>query len=769
MQWRRHPVEILLVLCLCLLLLPGKKAHAEESSVLLLGVEINGQPQDRIVTALRQNDNWALAEDDVKALRLEVGDARPILFEDKKFIPLSAIRNVKMTIDEADQVMKLDAEANSFQTSNLSANREFVKPSPAQDAAFVNYDLLAQGDGTGKTLGGSFETGGSGDFGIVDNTMTATNSGHSLTRLETAYTSDLPDDMDRVALGDSTTRVSSAGSPLRFAGVQFGRNFGLQPGFVAFPTPTLQGEAALPSTVDVYVNNALRYSSDVAPGPFTIDRLPTITGAGETTLVVRDPLGRETVTQGNFYTTQNLLKEGLWDYSYSGGLERENFGANSFDYQTPFASTLTRYGLTDALTNEFEADGSGPGQVVGDGFAFLLPGVGQAQVSEAVSSGDSKRGGSLTSAGISRIGSDLSFSLDAKHAFGGFTQLGDTPEINHGLWQFDSSFGVSMNSYGNITLGFTELERTQQHNTNIASLSYGLQMGNAGYFTAGVASVNSGTRSTTVSVTFTVPLGEGQTAGVETDDRDGRLTNMASYSAHPSTQRGFGGALSVGEGQQARDDGTVTWDGNQGSALAEVSHTSTGTGERLGLTGGLAALNDDVYASRRLDDAFALVSVPDHPDVRIYRNNLEIGRTDDDGDVLVSGLLPYQKNQLSLDIGDIPINASMTGDTVDIVPQSRSGVVATFDVQSTDNLVITLLQSDGTAVPAGALIVVNGRADNAFVGFDGAVFLTNVVKGSVLEADWEGHTCRATLPEPQTVGDKTLGPSIPLTCIEGPP
>ncbi|KYB45530.1 hypothetical protein AB664_06960 [Brucella anthropi] len=61
------------------------------------------------------------------------------------------------------------------------------------------------------------------------------------------------------------------------------------------PLPELSGSAAVPSTVDVYVDNAQRASRSVPSGPFSITNLPIVTGSGMARLVVRDALGRETV------------------------------------------------------------------------------------------------------------------------------------------------------------------------------------------------------------------------------------------------------------------------------------------------------------------------------------------------------------------------------------------------------------------------------------------------------------------------------------------
>ncbi|MEI9849784.1 MAG: fimbria/pilus outer membrane usher protein, partial [Sphingomonas sp.] len=119
-------------------------------------------------------------------------------------------------------------------------------------------------------------------------------SGRSLTRLETNWTIDDPARMRSLRIGDSITRGGIGAAPLRFAGFQLATNFATQPGFITMALPTVNGTAAVPSVVDIYVNNVLQTRRPVAPGPFQLTDVPVITGSGDIRLIVRDTLGRET-------------------------------------------------------------------------------------------------------------------------------------------------------------------------------------------------------------------------------------------------------------------------------------------------------------------------------------------------------------------------------------------------------------------------------------------------------------------------------------------
>ena len=56
--------------------------------------------------------------------------------------------------------------------------------------------------------------------------------------------------------------------------------------------PSVSGSAAVPSTVDIYVNNLKTYSQDVGTGPYQINNLP-LSGGGTARIVGKPFTPRE--------------------------------------------------------------------------------------------------------------------------------------------------------------------------------------------------------------------------------------------------------------------------------------------------------------------------------------------------------------------------------------------------------------------------------------------------------------------------------------------
>src|SRR5712692_274380 len=241
--------------------------------------------------------------------------------------------------------------------------------SPYPWGGFVNYDLLGQRIESKNRLDGFLELGLFNRWGVGVGNFLAQDLGRStrLLRLETNWTRDYPDALTSLRLSDTTGHAGVWGRPVLFGGLQWGTNFGTQPGFVTFPLLNMAGEAALPSTLDLYVNDVLRLRRDVPTGPFSVNNLPTITGQGEVRLVLRDLLDREQIISQPYYASNVLLREGLQDYSYELGFARRNFGLRSNEYGRFLAVGTHSRGFTDDFTGEVRAELLRDQQTVGLG------------------------------------------------------------------------------------------------------------------------------------------------------------------------------------------------------------------------------------------------------------------------------------------------------------------------------------------------------------------------------------------------------------------
>ena len=130
-------------------------------------------------------------------------------------------------------------------------------------------------------------------------------------------------------VGDAISGGLAWTRPVRLGGVQVQKNFAARPDLITLPLPALAGSAAVPSSVDVWINAQKLRSVDGVEGRFQVTDVPVVTGGAEAVVVVRDATGREVSTRSAFYVTPNMLRAGLYDFSLEAGAPRIGYGVES--------------------------------------------------------------------------------------------------------------------------------------------------------------------------------------------------------------------------------------------------------------------------------------------------------------------------------------------------------------------------------------------------------------------------------------------------------
>jgi outer membrane usher protein len=265
------------------------------------------------VRAVRLSEGLAIPQSnwDELHLRLPTGSP-PRVIDGEQHVLLATAGPLRWHIDESTQTLELEAPASAFVGQRVEAGAGLPRVTqPSIWAPFINYDAEWQRRTHSPSAADVlWEAGAFSPLGDFSSTALARTEGRNV-RLDTRWQHDDPEHLARLKVGDAISQGGAWGRALRFGGVQWGTDFSLQPGFLSFPLPALRGEASLPSTLDVYVNNTQRLQSRLQAGPFDLSELPVVTGQGEIRTVVRDLLGREQVVVTPYYVSPALLKPGL--------------------------------------------------------------------------------------------------------------------------------------------------------------------------------------------------------------------------------------------------------------------------------------------------------------------------------------------------------------------------------------------------------------------------------------------------------------------------
>jgi outer membrane usher protein len=178
----------------------------------------------------------------------------------------------------------------------------------------------------------------------------------------------------------------------------------------------------------------------------------------------------------------------------------------------------------------------------------------------------------------------------------------------------------------------------------------------------------------------------------------------------------------------------------------------TGSG-RAGLAGGVVMLDRSIFFTRPVEQGYAVVQVPGVEGVRVSLENQEIGRTDDQGNVLVTTLLPYYANRLSIRGEDVPMEYDV-GPTERLVATTRrGGARVRFAVERIAGITgrLEALREGRLEPPAHGEIALEtgGERIASPVGADGRFWLERVPPGRhAAEVVWRGAVCRAALVVP---------------------
>ena len=416
----------------------------------LTSVVLNGETVTEGALAIQGPDEaWALRVVDLRDWRVILDDAKIMTFNGEPFYRLDALEGATVAFDDRTLVLTLTLPASGFEQTAVSRARRSTLPPQSGRGAFVDYDVqYLTGEGVRERLDALLELGAFDEVGVLvsDFRLGDITDDTEFVRLDTSFTKDFPDHRASVRVGDSITVGGVLGRPVRFGGVQLASNFATDPNFVTFPLPTIGGLAEQNSVAEVFLNNTVRVSEEVPAGPFEIDNLPVVTGAGEVQLRVTDLLGREQFLTQSYYVSPRLLKSGLSDYAVELGFERERFNDRNFDYGRPLAIGNYSYGLTDQLTGDGRLEISDDRQALGVGGAFLLGPAGLVSAGAIASRDDDVGEGYEVFADYEYRASNFSVGLRTEYADEDFRQIG---QDNEPIKRTDQvALGLGLSDYG---------------------------------------------------------------------------------------------------------------------------------------------------------------------------------------------------------------------------------------------------------------------------------------------------------------------------------
>lgn len=773
---RCGPARALLV---SILLIVGGAAVARDAR-LALDVRVNGHETKLIGNFVMRADQRMFAtRKELRELGIEPGAGA-----DEESLALDAIEGITYRYDAERQVLNLQVADRNLATQMLGPPQE-AQPSTlaaaSEPGAVINYGLtvaMADADlGQFPTVDAwawadlatlSLDARVFGPLGNLVNTGiigSGAAGNEDLLRLDTTWSWSDPHRLWTWSAGDLMTRGPAWTRPVRLGGLQWGTNFALRPDLITVPQPLLGSSAAVPSSVDVFINNTKAYSGEVRPGPFLFSNLPATTGAGVARIVVRDAAGRETVQDRSFYTSPTLLRGGLFEHSVEVGLARRNYGLTSDDYNDrPAAAASIRYGYSDWLTLEAHAEGMQDQASAGAGIVATL--FDRAVVSMAASLSHGAEGGGLLlyAALESKLG-PVSLNLSSQRTFGTYKDLAAViaQPISKGIDSIGyldppraldiASLSVPLGELGgSVSLNIINRESGSDA-TRLLSASYSRQLfGETSLLFSGFHDL--ATSASMVYAGLSVPLGRMGHLHSDASSDGTRAVVGVDYSRVAMQEPGsLGWRVSERRaGAAEARSGAITYHSTVARLEAGVEQIGSALRLRTLVDGAVVLSSHGPILSHRIDDAFAVVNVG-HPGVPVSLENRVVAITDDSGLALVPGMRSYQPNRISIDPDVLPADVTVPEVRAIATPADRGGVTVHLTSRRTHgSAVVVFRNADGGFIEPGSEGRVDVSGGSFVVGYDGRAYIEDLAGENRVSISTPAGNCTASFALPTVTG-----------------
>lgn len=763
---------------------------ASQPAALQLEVLIDGY-KINLVAGFSRLPNGAIAS--ARSELTEIGIKVPGSGKPDEQIALSSISGVTYKFDELAQTIDIAATdaARIPKAYDVVPRQAMVAAGDGNYGSVINYAAFGAanadvGKGLTNFTGASVNLDARAytPFGVMRQTGTVGTTAFAdaiTTRLDTTWTSSNQTRAETYRAGDFISGGLNWTRPVRMAGIEAQRNFAIRPDLITTPMANLRGSAAVPSTLDIYVNGSKTFSQQVPQGPFEIDRMPILSAQGDAKMVLTDTSGRQTAVETPLFSSPLLLAPKLFDYSLDLGLARRNYGISSFDYNTePMFIASGRYGLTKTFTGEahletkYDLIEAGIGGVLQAGrfgtFNFAAAAsdyrgdIGlfsyaawdwernnfRLHASSARTFGNFNDLAAVTAAqsfipGNGIVSAGVPMAADQLNLSYGITGLDLT--VSSGLIHYLPSVGsesllISANATKSFRNHLTVFANAYIDGLDTSKFGFGVGMsmpfgGIDKSITASTAANYDSKYGTSIQAAANRPLDSSYGSyGWRVNGLYGPDKNLAASGAYRAEQAVVSADVTGNSGQIA------------GDARVEGSVIFTKAG---------------VFAGNPVADSFAVVDAG-VPGVKVAYENRYAGTTGKNGKLLLTQLQSYRPAKISVDPNSLPLNSNVTDTEKHVAARTMSGVVVDFGVKiDTGSALVIIKDKSGEFIAPGTLINLVGQKEPFAMGYDGQAYLTGLTAKNSVTADVKNQTCTVSFDYKE---DETKQVVVgPLTCL----
>lgn len=750
---------------------PPAESTAIADASLYLDLLVNQVPKAELVPVQQRAGRLYVASDALRAAGILVpGDPQGE-------VALEGIAGLHVDYDSQNQRLLLQVPPAWLPDQQFGGRNLY----PASDArssfgALLNYDLyLNDTDDAGTYLAawnelrvfdswGTFST--TGQWRESFNGAPNNQSREGFLRYDTTWRFTDEQRLLTYEAGDLVTSALPWSSSVRVGGLQVSRDFAARPDLVTYPLPAFAGEAAVPTSLDLFINGYKTSTTDLQPGPYTLTNVPFINGAGEAVVVTTDALGRQVSTTLPFYVTSSLLAEGLSDFSVAAGSLRRDYAVKDFGYGPAVASASLRHGVSDYFTLETHAETAESMMLGGLGGNLRLGifGVLNAAVAQSRFEGDT---GQQVALGYQYNSRRIGFNYQRIERHGDYADLTlvDNPYTRLSTRSEQATVSLNLDRYGSVGAGYFDVRAGDGSRTRLINLSWSKPLWrNSSLYLS--ANRDVGDSQWAVQAQLVVPFDTHGTLAFSAErSKDGQDLQRVNYSRAVPVGGGVGYNLGYANGgdRGAYRQADVTWRLQSVQLQAGVYGSSDEMTRWADASGSLVLMDSGMFAANRIDDAFVVVSTSGYADVPVRYENQVVGRTDRNGRLLVPYSSGYYRGKYEIDPMELP--ADVLASTVEqrVAVRRGSGYLLEFPLKRVLAASIVLVDANQHELKLGSRVRDTQSGGEAVVGWDGLVYLENLSAHNRLQVDVaDGGQCQVEFDLPEGEGPIPL--IGPLVC-----
>ncbi|MDM1247296.1 fimbrial biogenesis outer membrane usher protein [Acinetobacter sp. R933-2] len=705
--------------------LPLPITQQDQQDDVILGLWINGVDQGQDAVLMISDHKKYIECPILKNSFMDLNKFQQIMKSEIAYCLLSE-NDIQIEQDIDAQLLKIKIPTHYMQSQNIE-NSALQIPSLPGLGGFLNYNVFYQSGDYSEQANATT------DIGIFwKNTFF--NSNHifrknylqdeqnfqSHTRLNTSLTFEFPKKFTTLQLGDNVSTPTGITQSYYFGGFRWGTNYTSRPDFVYWNTPSFQGSALVPSTVDLIINGNKAYNTKINPGEFNLNNHINFRGLGQAEMIVEDIMGNKTVQNIPIFVNERLLKKGLNDYSLSAGKLRYNFSEDSDDYREWFGSAYFRRGVTEKTTLGSVLDVSKDLKSVGLLWSQYLYKLGLFELNSAYS--DSKKGeGYTVSTEFKRDTEKYSVGIKSQYYSDDFNMLGMEDNLNGQGYYFperENLVYISKSNIpvlGNLSLSYVEQKYrpiAERDDKKIFSIRSSRNLFENLNMSLGVSYETGSEKDHRVDLSLSYRFNDKHSAYYnQTDNDSSNLTIIR------NTSNAVGVDYAVGAGRvHGENTGNISTRIKTKAADLDLQYLQTGDSQRYSanLMGAVAWLGNSFGLSKLVNNGFSLVKITESPNIDVYRNDLFIGKTNKNGEIFIHDLIPYTNQHLSFNENQLEIENKVETARKTIMPLNKRGYIVDFPVVHTREVSFKLVNEKGELLPQGSQIIVDQNQDDIY-------------------------------------------------------